>query len=178
MTAEPGARLVFSLTSTPDTLTPATATDRRKGRLEITAALDNAGTRDQSLRCRSLTVTIPTGSAPDRLTHQPERINTGFRSRRTWWHISKNTTDPQATVFTLRPQNPRREAVFDDASSVTLVLDRIPLTTRPGTIDIRVTAETAIGTGDIGGAGAFARTTASLQLTVHEVSDATTATTD
>jgi hypothetical protein len=160
---ESGARLAFSLTSTPDMLAPATAADRRKGLLQITAALDVPAGSGRILRCRSITVAIPTGTAPGRLTSQPECINTGFRSPRGWWHVSRNTTDPEAAVFRLRPQNPRQEAVFDDTARVTLVLDRIPLTTESGTVDIRITAETA---DPAAGAGVFARAGTVLPLVI------------
>ncbi len=155
---EPSARLTYRLISAPDTLTPATAGHPRQGRLEITAALEGSST--EVLRCRSITVTVPTGSAPDRLTNQPERIDTRYRAPRTW-HIRKNTADPQVTEFTLRPQNPRHEAVFDDTATVTLILERIPLVTRPGSIGIRITADIASGTQP------FARAITTLPLTIH-----------
>ncbi len=59
---EPSARLTYRLISAPDTLTPATAGHPRQGRLEITAALEGSST--EVLRCRSITVTVPTGAHP------------------------------------------------------------------------------------------------------------------
>lgn len=155
---EPTASLTYSLVSDPETLTPATAGHPRQGRLEITAALDGSGT--EVLRCRSITVSVPTGSAPDPLTNQPERITTGYRAR-TRWLISKNTAGREAIEFTLRPQNPHGEHVFVTDETVTLILERIPLTTGPGAINIRITAATA------GGTEAYARATTTVSLIIH-----------
>lgn len=157
---EPTASLTFSLVSDPETLTPATAGHPRQGRLEITAAFDGSGT--EVLHCRSITVTLPTGNAPDSLTNQPERITTGYRAR-TRWLISKNTANPAAIEFTLHPQNPHREHVFHAAEAVTLILERIPLTSGPGPVNIRITAATAGG----GGTKAYARAATTVPLNIH-----------
>lgn len=161
---EPAARLAFTLTSTPNVLVPATAGQPRQGRLEISAALADADAGTQPLRCRSITVTVPTGIGGQSLTDQADRIDTAYRAARSW-HVFKNTADPRAAVFVLRPSNPRHEAVFDAGVAVSLILDRIPLTGRPGTLDIQVTS-------DIGGeARAFAETTTTLRLRIADVPD-------
>jgi hypothetical protein len=155
---EPTTTLAYSLVSEPENLAPASEGHPRQGRLEITAALDPSST--QVLRCRSITVTVPTGRAPDGLTNQPERITTGYRAR-TRWLISKNTANPTRTEFTLRPQNLRRELVFDAAETVTLILERIPLITQAGTVEIQITADTNSGTEP------YARATTTVPLTIH-----------
>jgi hypothetical protein len=163
MTDSATAQLSYHLASTPATLNRATSGRPCRGRLEITATRNPAARG--AATCRSITVTVPTGTGPRALTNQPERIHTAYSAHsaghgRTWY-IHKNTTDPERTVFTLTPENPRHEAVFDDTATLTLILNNIPLTGQSDTVALNISDQTGTGT------GTCTRSDVTLTLTIH-----------
>ncbi|QMU78375.1 hypothetical protein GXW83_24365 [Streptacidiphilus sp. PB12-B1b] len=140
------ANLRYTLTTTPEGLLPATADHARQGRLEITAG--NPDSRSPAT-CRSITLTVPTDPSGAALTHYPERINTGYSGPGTWY-IERNFADPGSAVFTFRPSNRRHEARFDGSAGLVLILDAIPLTTRSGDVELKISDETRSESGAYG----------------------------
>ncbi|MFE6050035.1 hypothetical protein ACFQ6N_04735 [Kitasatospora sp. NPDC056446] len=158
------AHLTYTLVTTPAALTRATPRHPRRGRLSITIARtpDTPG----PATCRSITLEVPTGIHAEAITTQPERIDTAYSAPRgRTWHILKNTARPDCTVFTCSPENPRREAVFDDTWALTLILDNIPLTALPGTTTVRITDDTAAASAP------YTRHSAALPVTVLAATD-------
>ncbi|MEI5098265.1 hypothetical protein RB200_05895 [Streptomyces sp. PmtG] len=139
------APLRYTLTTFPPVLAQAAPGHPRQGRLEITVSRAPEAARTAPV-CRGITVEVPTGNRPEALSNRPDRIDAtyGAPHGRTW-HIRKSTSHSDRTVFLCTPENPRHEAVFDDATTFTLILDRIPLTGSPGTVTLRVTDESATG---------------------------------
>ncbi|MFI9362707.1 hypothetical protein ACIG5E_16890 [Kitasatospora sp. NPDC053057] len=154
--------LTYALTTTPAVLVRATPGHPRQGRLEITVSRNPQARGDAS--CRSITVEVPSGGHPQALTDRPERIDTAYSAPHgRSWHIHKNTaTHPDRTVITCTPENPRREAVFDETATLTLILERIALTGPPGTVSLRITDDTA------GGSQAHARRSTELSVAVQQ----------
>ncbi len=154
------ALLSYALTTTPAVLARATPGHPRQGRLEITVSRNPVGKGGAG--CRSITVEVPTGQHAQALTDRPERIDTAYSAPHGHsWHIHKNTAaHPDRTVFTCTPENPRREAVFDESTTLTLILERIALTGPPGTVSLRITDDTAAH------AQAHARRSTELTVTV------------
>ncbi|WEB45312.1 hypothetical protein MOV08_42470 [Streptomyces yunnanensis] len=141
------APLRYTLTTFPPVLTQAAPGHPRQGRLEIAVTRDPEAVRTNA-GCRGITVEVPTGNGPKALTNRPDRIDATYAAPRgRTWHIRKSTSHSDRTVFVCTPENPRHEAVFDDTATFTLILDRIPLTGSPDTVTVRITDETATGSG-------------------------------
>ncbi|MFD9688782.1 hypothetical protein [Kitasatospora sp. NPDC059088] len=151
--------LRYTLTTSPPDLVRATAGHPRQARLEIAVTRNPAA--DGVPDCRSITVEVPIGDGADALTARAERIDTAYRAPHgRGWHIRATTPEPGRTVFTCTPEGPRGKAGFDDREDFTLVLERIPLTGPPGTVQLRISDETATGS------GAYARRSTVLPVAV------------
>ncbi|MFF9644124.1 hypothetical protein [Kitasatospora aureofaciens] len=159
------ALLSYALTTIPAVLAQATPGHPHQGRLEIEVSR-NPGAKGET-SCRSITVEVPTGDHPQALTDRPERLDTAYRAPHgSTWHLrTDTTTHTDRTVITCTPENPRRQAVFDETDTFTLVLERIALTGPAGTVSLRVTDDTA------GPSQAHARRNTVLPVTVQQAPD-------
>ncbi|MFF2077469.1 hypothetical protein ACFVXG_22280 [Kitasatospora sp. NPDC058162] len=140
---ETSGHLTYTLATVPEVLTSSTPQHPQYGRLDITVT--RSRNAPGSVRCRGITLELPTGTHPGALTAQPESIDTTYSATRgRSWHILKNTAHQDRTLFTCTPENPRQEAVFDGTWALTLTLDGFPLTTTTGvTAHLRITEDTA-----------------------------------
>ncbi|MFB7911157.1 hypothetical protein ACFC1T_32445 [Kitasatospora sp. NPDC056076] len=136
----PDGRLQAECVPSPNPLPVSTPSKTKNGVLRLTFSKPD-GSPD--VKCRSITVSLPIGTAPTDLTDNPVPIDGNQDGGQGTWLIVQRPSKESSLTFVCTPEAPGNQVTFDATRRFTLKVSAIPVARTPGDVRLTVTAHTA-----------------------------------